>query len=83
MRFQGFQGDVLATTKPILFDNQSLDTILSLPQFETWSNLSGLIVTDILNSQSIRHYDNPSGDLFNASSIARDALLAGKRPSQI
>lgn len=77
VRYQGFQGNIRATTKPILFDQQILETLLSLPIFEAWRETSGLVITDTLNSQSIRHYDDPTGLLFNAPSIARDALIAG------
>ena len=77
IRYQGLKGDILSATKPIIFDQQALETFLSLDGINTWKQSSGLIITSPLNSQSIRHYDNPLGNSFNASGIARDALIAG------
>ncbi len=33
IRYQGFQGNIRATTRPVSFDAQALSSILSLPQF--------------------------------------------------
>ena len=38
IRYQGFQGNIRATTRPISFDPQALSQILALPQFATWQS---------------------------------------------
>ena len=77
VRYQGLKGNILSTTKPIIFDQQALESFLSIDGINTWKQSNGILITSVLNSQSIRHYDNPLGTSFNASGIARDALIAG------
>ena len=77
VRYQGLKGNILSTTKPILFDQQALDSFISIEGINAWKQSNGILITSTLNSQSIRHYDNPLGTSFNASGIARDALIAG------
>ncbi len=77
IRYQGFQGNIRSTTRPVSFDPQALSQILSLPAFATWRTAGGLMVSDDLGSQTVRRFYDPSGQSFLARLVARDAFLAG------
>jgi beta-N-acetylhexosaminidase len=77
IRYQGFQGNIRSTTRPVSFDPQALSQILSLPAFSTWRTSGGLMVSDDLGSQTVRRFYDPGGQSFLARLVARDALLAG------
>lgn len=77
IRYQGFQGNIRATTRPVSLDPQALSQILSLPAFTTWRGRGGLIVSDDLGSQTVRRFYDPGGQAFLARLVARDAFLAG------
>jgi len=76
IRYQGFQGNIHATTRPVSFDPQALATILSLPQFSSWHDNGGLIVSDDLGTNAVRQFYT-SGTSFPAQTVARDAFVAG------
>jgi beta-N-acetylhexosaminidase len=77
IRYQGFQGNIRATTRPISFDQAALDQILSLPSFAAWRQAGGLMVSDNLGSTGIRKFFDPAGTSFDARQIASNAFLAG------
>jgi Beta-glucosidase-related glycosidases len=77
IRYQGFQGNIRATTRPVSLDESALSTIISLPEFSNWRANGGLIVSDALGSQALRHFYSQSGENFSPRSVARDAFLAG------
>jgi beta-N-acetylhexosaminidase len=77
VRYQGFQGNIRATTRPISFDPQALSQILSLPQFSTWQSNGGLIVSDDLGTHAVSDFYAAGGGQFLARNVARDAFLAG------
>lgn len=77
IRYQGFQGNIRATTRPVSFDPQALSQILDLPQFAAWRSNGGLIVSDNLGTRSVRDFYVQSGDKFSARNVARDVFLAG------
>ena len=77
IRYQGFQGNIRAITRPVSFDQQALSQILALPAFASWRGNGGLIVSDDLGSQAVRRFYDPSGGSFSARSVAREAFLAG------
>jgi beta-N-acetylhexosaminidase len=76
IRYQGFQGNIRATTRPVSFDAQALSSILSLPQFATWYTNGGLIVSDDLGTKAVRQFYTTGTD-FPARTVARDAFVAG------
>jgi beta-N-acetylhexosaminidase len=76
IRYQGFQGNIRATTRPVSFDAQALSTILALPQFASWREKGGLIVSDDLSTRAVRQFYS-SGSDFPARTVARDAFVAG------
>lgn len=77
IRYQGLQGNIRSTTRPVSFDPQALSQILSLPAFSTWREAGGLMVSDDLGSQTVRNFYDPGGQSFSAQLVARDAFLAG------
>ena len=77
IRYQGFQGNIRSTTRPVSFDPQALSQILSLPAFSTWRNAGGLMISDDLGSPTVRSFYDPGGQSFQARLVARDAFLAG------
>ncbi len=77
IRYQGFQGNIRATTRPISFDPQALSQILALPQFSAWQSAGGLIVSDDLGTKAVSEFYATGGGQFSARIAARDAFLAG------
>lgn len=77
IRYQGFQGNIRATTRPISFDQQALNQILVLPQLQSWRQGGGLIISDDLGVQAVRRFYDPDNKSFAARLVARDAFLAG------
>lgn len=77
IRYQGFQGNIRATTRPVSFDASALSAILALPQFAGWRGNGGLIVSDDLGSAAVREFYSQGGESFSPRLVARDAFLAG------
>lgn len=77
IRYQGFQGNIRATTRPVSLDAAALSTIISLPEFESWRAGGGLVVSDALGSQAVRDFYTQGGEIFQPRSVARDAFMAG------
>jgi beta-N-acetylhexosaminidase len=51
--------------------------VLELPEFVTWRDNGGLIVSDALGSPAVRDFYSQSGENFSPRLVARDAFLAG------
>ena len=77
IRYQGFQGNIRATTRPVSLDAAALSMIISQPEFESWRTNGGLIVSDALGSQAVRDFYTQGGEMFQPRSVARDAFVAG------
>jgi beta-N-acetylhexosaminidase len=77
IRYQGFQGNIRATTRPVSFDETALDQIMALEQFADWREQGGLIVSDDLGSAAVQKFFAPTGTNFDARQVAKSALLAG------
>ena len=77
IRYQGFQGNIRATTRPVSLDASALSTIIALPEFTSWRANGGLIVSDALGSQAVRDFYSQSGETFLPRVVARDAFVAG------
>jgi len=78
IRYQGFQGNIRATTRPVSFDASALPAILALPEFTTWRTDGGLIVSDALGSDAVREFYSQQGtENFSPRLVARDAFNAG------
>ena len=77
IRYQGLQGNIRVSTRPVSFDETAFAEIMSLPQFGVWRQNGGVIITDNLSSRAVRRFYDPSDINFNARLVARDAFLAG------
>lgn len=77
IRYQGFQGNIRATTRPVSFDETALHAILALEQFAGWREQGGIIVSDDLGSAAVKKFFAPTGTNFDARQVAKATLLAG------
>lgn len=77
IRYQGFQGNIRATTKPVSFDAAALEQIMLLPEFNDWRLNGGVIVSDDLGTDAVRKFVDPLNTGYDARQVARSALLAG------
>jgi beta-N-acetylhexosaminidase len=77
IRYQGLQGNIRATTKPVSLDGQALGQILGLQTLPLWRQSGGVMVSDALGSRALRRFYDPSEQTFNGSLVAKDAFLAG------
>ena len=77
IRYQGFQGNIRETTKPISFDQAPLEQLLGLEPLSSWRSSGGIMVSDDLNSEAIHLFYDPTGQSFDGRQIIRNAFLAG------
>ncbi len=77
IRYQGFQGNIRATTKPISFDQNAVDLLMELSPLDTWREAGGILVSDDLGSQAVYRFFNPNGQFIDARQVVRNAFLAG------
>ncbi|MEX0787321.1 MAG: glycoside hydrolase family 3 N-terminal domain-containing protein, partial [Anaerolineales bacterium] len=77
IRYQGLQGNIRATTRPVSLDPQALSQILALEPLASWRLAGGVTVSDSLGSRAIRLFRDPRELAFEGHLIARDAFLAG------
>ncbi len=77
IRYQGFQENFRATTRPVSFDPQAFANLMSLPALKSWREQGGIMISDSLGSRAVRRFYDPTGQTFNGRSVALDAFLAG------
>ncbi|PID85799.1 MAG: hypothetical protein CSB13_06265 [Chloroflexi bacterium] len=77
IRYQGFQGNIQASTAPVSFDRQAISSLIALPEFTDWYNNGGLIVSDALGVRAIERYYDDTEQEFPHRRVAKDAFLAG------
>jgi beta-N-acetylhexosaminidase len=77
IRYQGFQGNIRATTRPISLDPEAFAQLMSLDPLKAWRAAGGLTMSDSLGSRAIRRFRDPTERTFPAHLVARDALVAG------
>jgi len=77
IRYRGFQGNIRQLTRPISFDAQGLQALMALPEFATWRQMGGVLLTDALGVPAVRKYYDPQLKEFPHKRIAQEAFLAG------
>lgn len=77
IRYQGFQGNIRATTRPVSFDAAAFEQLMELPPFAGWRKDGGVVVSDDLGSMAVRRLFDPLGQSFDGRQVARTAFLAG------
>jgi beta-N-acetylhexosaminidase len=74
IRYQGFQGSIRATTRPVSLDAQALSGLLGLAPLSTWREGGGLMISDSLGSRAVRRFYDPVASEINSHLVARDAF---------
>jgi len=77
IRYQGFQGNIRATTNPVSFDPQALATLMQLVEFAPWREAGGIIVSDALGVRAVERFYDPMENEFPHRVVANHAFLAG------
>ena len=77
IRYQGLQGNIRSTTRPVSFDQSALTLLMDLAPFSGWREDGGLMISDDLGSRAVRRFYDPTEQTFNARRLALDAFLAG------
>jgi len=77
IRFQGFQGNIYQTTRPVSFDQKAFSELLALPELAGWRANGGVTLSDSLGVRAVKRFYDPSEKTFNHRIIAKDAFLAG------
>jgi beta-N-acetylhexosaminidase len=77
IRYAGLQGNIRSTTRPLSFDANALENLLSLQPLQNWRTSGGLLVSDNLGSPAVVQYYSLSSQRFSAHQVALGAFLAG------
>jgi len=77
IRYQGLQGNIRSTTRPVGFDQQALSLLMEQPAVSSWRTKGGVMISDDLGSRAVRRFYDPTEQEFNARRLALDAFLAG------
>lgn len=77
IRYQGLQGNIRSTTRPISLDPQAFELLMSLTPLSSWRSSGGVIISDNLGSQALQNLYDPSGQSYDINRVAVDAFIAG------
>jgi len=77
IRYNGFQGILQPSTKPISFDSTSLEQLLGLEGIREWRQAGGLTMSDSLGNPAVRSFFDATGQTFDILTVARTSFLAG------
>ena len=77
IRYQGFQGNIRDTTRPIGFDPDAFSQLMAVEPFAGWRQGGGITVSGALGSRAVRRFYESQGQGFRGQLVARDAILAG------
>ena len=77
IRYQGLQGNIRATTRPVSLDPQALSLLIGLPELDSWRKNGGLMISDDLGSLAVRRFYDLTSQTFDARRVALNAFLAG------
>lgn len=77
IRYQGLQGNIRSTTRPVSFDPQAFSLLMNLPALNTWRENGGVMVSDDLGSMAVRRFYELTSQTFDARRAALNAFLSG------
>jgi len=77
IRYQGFQGSIRATTRPVSLDPQAFNSLMELAPIAAWRNNGGVMISDNLGSQAIRRFYDLTSQIFDPRRVTLNAFLAG------
>lgn len=75
IRYQGLQGNIGQTTRPVSLDPRALGELLA--ETGAWRANGGLTVSDSLGVRAIKRFFEAAGQTFNAPQVALEAFNAG------
>ncbi len=77
IRYQGLQGTIRTTTRPVSLDPQALSLLMSLPGLVNWRENGGVLISDDLGNQAIRRFYDLTNQSFDPRRVTLNAFLAG------
>ncbi|MFQ5942081.1 MAG: glycoside hydrolase family 3 N-terminal domain-containing protein [Anaerolineales bacterium] len=77
IRYQGFQGNIRDTTRPIGLDPDAFGQLMASDPFAAWREGGGVTVSGPLGSGALRLFYESLGQSYRGHLVARDAFLAG------
>ncbi len=77
IRYQGLQGNIRTSTRPISLDPQALSQLMALPEFTAWRDGGGITVSGSLGAMSLRKFYESTGATFSNKNVAYYAFQAG------
>jgi len=77
IRYQGLQGNIRSTTRPISLDPQAFGLLMEQESLGTWRDEGGLVISDNLASLALQKLYDPSGGSYNLNRVTVDAFIAG------
>jgi len=77
IRYQGLQGNIRATTRPVSFDPQAFSLLMQFPKLDSWRQNGGVMISDNLGSPAVRQFYDLTSQPFEARRVALNAFLAG------
>ena len=77
IRYQGFQGNIRDTTRPIGLDPDAFGELMASDPFGAWREGGGITVSGPLGSGAVRRFYESLGQSYRGHLVARDAFLAG------
>ena len=77
IRYQGFQDNIRRLDRPVSFDREAFNQLMSLPAFESWRTEGGVMVSDDLGGRAVKRFYETSGQTYSGRYVARDAFQAG------
>jgi len=77
IRYQGLQGNIRSTTRPISLDLQAFQLLMGLSPLQIWRQDSGVLISDNLGSQALHKLYDPAAETLNIRRVALDAFMAG------
>lgn len=77
IRYQGLQGNIRATTRPVSLDSQALSLLMELPDLDSWRKNGGVMISDDLGSLAVRRFYGLTSQPFDPRRVTLNAFLAG------
>ena len=77
IRFQGFQGNIRTTTRPIGLDPDAFGQLMASDPIAAWREGGGVTISGALGSGAVRRFYDSVGQSYRGHLAARDAFLAG------
>ncbi len=76
-KYEALQGTIRPSTRPLSFDETSLQSLIQLPEFNEWWLEGGLLVSDNLSTNAIQRFYIAQEEEFDVRLVALNAFLAG------